>query len=123
MREPAVMSKTEDRSAKITQHVDVRGFGRERERGGGQRRLAIQPCATEAGASQEMGDRFQLVRILSDHAITDQIHCHFERGSDIEVLDKDTASGMQNLTEPANSMHRARQFSLPGGYRAIRRRL
>ena len=75
MREPAVMSKTEDRSAKITQHVDVGSFGRECQRGRGQRRLAIQPGATKTRASQEMGDGFQIVRILCNRVITDRMHC------------------------------------------------
>ena len=57
-----MMSESEDRAAQVSENVDVGSFRRERERSRGQRRPTIQPCATQAGASQEMSDGFQVVR-------------------------------------------------------------
>ena len=62
MGKTAMMGESEDRAAQVCKYIDVGSFRRERKRSRGERRPTIQPCATQAGASQEMSDGFQVVR-------------------------------------------------------------
>jgi len=62
MGEAAMVSETERGTAKTTKNVQIGSLGGERHCERGQRRLAVESDASEAGAGQEVGDRFQSVR-------------------------------------------------------------
>ena len=55
----AMMGKAEYWSLQVSQHIDVRRFGRQGERRCSQCCLAIQPGSRDTGAGQQVGDRFQ----------------------------------------------------------------
>ena len=62
MGESAMVGEAEGRAAKSADHVEVGRFGRQRQSERGQRRLAVQSGASQAGAGQEVSKRFQAVR-------------------------------------------------------------
>ena len=61
MSEAAMMGEAENPSFEIAQHIDVRGFRRQRHGGRGEGGFAVESGSAETGASQEMGDGFQVV--------------------------------------------------------------
>jgi len=75
MREAAVMGEAEDRSFEIADYIEIGRFRCERERGCGQRRLAVQPGTAHAGAGQEVGDGFQ--SLGSDYLVQNLQRIHY----------------------------------------------
>jgi hypothetical protein len=65
MSETPVMGKAEDWVLETAKHVDIRRFGGQGERGGRQRRLAVQAGSSQTGAGEEVGDGFQSVFLTS----------------------------------------------------------
>jgi hypothetical protein len=59
MREPAVMRQAKTSAAEFADDVQIRRFGGKTHRGRGQSCLAIESCASEASAEQEVRDGFQ----------------------------------------------------------------
>lgn len=59
MRKTAMMGKAECRAAQTSEDIQIRSLRCERHGGCCQRRLAVQPGASQTRASQEVGERFQ----------------------------------------------------------------
>ena len=59
MGETAMVGKAEDGVFEISNNVDIGGFRRQSHRGGGQRRLAVEPGTGQTGAGQKVSDGFQ----------------------------------------------------------------
>ena len=59
MRKATMMRETKDSALELAEDVQVWGFGSERHRGCGERRLAIQSGSSHAGAGQKVGNGFQ----------------------------------------------------------------
>jgi hypothetical protein len=57
-----MVSEAEGAAVKGSEDIQVRGFGGEGQRERGERGLAIESGAPEAGAGQEMSEGFQAVR-------------------------------------------------------------
>ena len=56
-----MMCEGENPAFKLAEHVQVRCFGSQCDRGRGQCRFAIESGASQTRAGQEMGERFQSV--------------------------------------------------------------
>ncbi len=62
MGKAAMMGEAKSGAADSAEHIEVWRFGGERERERGQRGLAVESGASQAGAGQEVGDGFQAVK-------------------------------------------------------------
>ena len=56
-----MMGETDGRTLEVGDHVDVIGLGGERHGQGGESGFAIEASASEAGAGEKVGERFQAV--------------------------------------------------------------
>ena len=59
MGESPMVGETVDLALEAAENVQVRGFGGQRHRGRGQRGFPVETGTPQAGAGQEVGDRFQ----------------------------------------------------------------
>jgi hypothetical protein len=54
-----MVGEAEDWIFEIAEDVDVRSFGRQRHRRGGQRSLPVETGTSETGSGEKVGDGFQ----------------------------------------------------------------
>jgi len=77
--ESAMMRKTERRAFHARENIQIRCFGGKCKRERGERRLAIQPGASQARPGQEVSDRFQarmsILHASEAEAIAANPHC------------------------------------------------
>jgi hypothetical protein len=60
MGKAAMMREAKNPSLKLAEHVQIRRFGGQRHRSGGESRLAIQSGSSHASAGQKVSNGFQV---------------------------------------------------------------
>jgi hypothetical protein len=74
MGKAAMMREAKNPSLKLAEHIQIRRFSGQRNRRGGESRLAIQSGSPHAGAGQEVGNGFQSLMKLCSWSELERIH-------------------------------------------------